>query len=67
MSNLDLNIARERIEELEAKQATQFLDFKQAITDCCLANERIAELDNDLEMAHGCTVHEELICVSSQI
>lgn len=35
--------------------------------DLSIARERIAELENDLEMAHGCTVHEELICVQSQI
>ena len=27
----------------------------------------ILKLENDLEMAHGCTVHEELICVQHQI
>ena len=30
-------------------------------------DERIEELENDLKMAYGCTVHEELICVQSQI
>ena len=56
-----LTIARERIAELEM----EILSIWRVGAENDEA--RIAKLENDLKMAYGCTVYEELICVQHQI